>query len=93
MTKITMSITGERLAAMYDNDMSIFVTPGVEEHPYWSSGPQFVYDYGVASVQEIIDQLSEDAGYDVDIDDLRAGEESKTEYVFEVETARSADEE
>ncbi len=79
---MTITITGERLAAMYDNDMGVYVTPGAENRPYWASGPQFRDDYGVASVQDILDRLSEDAGYEVDIDDLRDDEAA---YEVEIE--------
>ena len=77
----TITIAGERLAAMSDNDMSLYVTPGAEERPYWASRPSYQDDYSVATVQDVLDQLSEAAGYDVELDDLRADE---TPYAFAI---------
>lgn len=83
----TIQITGERLAAMYDNEMGVYVTPGAEEHPYWDSRPNFMYDYSIGSVWTILDILSEQAGYEVDIDDLR---DDETVYEVELETEMEA---
>lgn len=59
MTTINIQITGERLAAMSDNDMSLYCTPGSSQ-PYWSSHPSFMYDKVIATPQDFL----EAAGYD-----------------------------
>lgn len=79
MTAITM--TGERLVAMYDNDMGVYVTPGAEDAPYWASRPNFQNDYCILACYEILDRLSAEAGYDVEIDDIR---DDEAEYTIEV---------
>jgi hypothetical protein len=81
----TIAITGKRLAAMYDNDMSLYVTPGAEDHPYWASRPNFRDDYGIASAQEVLDLWNEQQGDVLDIDDIRAEE---GEFEVEVSTAK-----
>jgi len=83
MSKANITITGERLAAMYDNDMGVYITPGAEERPYWASQPSFRDDYCTANVQTLLDQLSDEAGWDVGIDDLRA---DQAPYAFTVGT-------
>jgi hypothetical protein len=76
---IEMHITGERLMAMYDNDMDVYATPGASE-AYWASRPNFMYDKVVRTAQEIIDDICAD--YGMDEDELRADE---TPYTFLVE--------
>ena len=80
MRKVTMQITGERLMAMHDNEMTVFVTPGAENAPYWASRPNFQDDYAVGNTHEIIEFISVE--YGTDEDELRSDE---TVYDFEVE--------
>jgi phosphoribosyl-AMP cyclohydrolase len=68
----TITITGERLMAMYDNDMALFVTPGAEEQPYWASRPNFQDDYSVATAGAVVEFVSIE--YGTDEDDLRTDE-------------------
>lgn len=81
----TIKISGERLAAMYDNDMGLYVTPGAEDAPYWASSPNFMYDYSVASAEEVLEAWNEQQGDVLDIDDIRNEE---GEYEVEIDTAR-----
>lgn len=81
----TITITGERLAAMYDNDMGLYVTPGAEGRPYWASRPSWQDDYGIASAQDVLDAWNEQQGDSLDIDDIRADE---SEYEIEISTER-----
>lgn len=74
----TITITGERLKAMYDNDMAVFATPGASQ-PYWASRPSFMFDECVATVEDLWKQAESD--YDFDRDDI----EDETTYTFEVE--------
>lgn len=62
MTTVNMQITGERLAAMDDNGMSVYCTPGGK--PYWASQPIFMYDICVATPRDFL----ESNGYD-ELDD------------------------
>jgi hypothetical protein len=59
-----ITMTAERLAAMEDNDMALYWTPG-SEAPYWASQPNFMYDVAVATA---LDFIAEE-GYD-DFDGL-----------------------
>lgn len=70
-------ISGERLMAMYDNDMGVYLTPGADQ-PYWASGPNFQNDYCVATAHDIIGSVE----MDMDMDDLRT---SEAEIEYEVE--------
>lgn len=74
-----MHITGERLMAMYDNDMDVYATPGASE-AYWSNRPNFMYDKCVLSASAIIEDICME--YGLDEDDLRTDE---SEYTFLVE--------
>lgn len=55
----TITMTAERLAAMRDNGMAMYWTPGAQA-PYWNSQPSFMNDKVVATVQDFV----EAAGYD-----------------------------
>ena len=80
MAQVTMQITGERLMAMADYEMGVYVTPGAEGRPYWASSPSFQDDYAVASAGDVVrqieerdgvfeDELRDDAGtYEVTVD-------------------------
>jgi hypothetical protein len=59
MTTVNVQMTGERLAAMSDNDMAVYHTPGAS-NVYWASGPSFMYDTCVATVKDFLTE----AGYD-----------------------------
>ena len=74
MAQYTIEITGERLAAMADNEMGVYVTPG-SNTPYWASSPSFTYDVALGSAQDVADAISSDFGYEIDIDDLREDED------------------
>jgi len=45
--KIVVSKSWNDLAAMDDNGMALYATPG-DDHPYWASQPSFMYDECVA---------------------------------------------
>lgn len=77
MKTTTIRITGERLQAMYDNDMSVYATPGAHE-VYWASRPNFMYDECIASVNDLLDQI--EPGIEYTRDDLNPDET----YEFEV---------
>ena len=62
----TVRITGERLAAMDDNDMAVYCTPGASQ-PYWSSRPNFMYDMCVATPEDFYKE------YGIDRSDLNKG--------------------
>lgn len=73
---IEMSITGERLMAMYDNDMNVYATPGAYT-AYWASRASFMYDERVQTASAIIEEVCME--YGLDKDDLRTDE---TPYTF-----------
>jgi len=81
----TITISGERLAAMYDNDMGLYVTPGAEDAPYRASRYHFRDDYGIASAEEVLEAWNEQQGDVLDIDDIRNEE---GEFEVEIDTAR-----
>lgn len=72
---IEMEITGERLMAMYDNEMDVYATPGAST-AYWASNPNFMYDKCVRAAQKIIDEVCLEHG--LDEDDLRTSEDRFT---------------
>jgi hypothetical protein len=74
----TITITGERLQAMHDNDMRLYHTPGDSDRTYWSARANFRDDYAVADVWDLLDQ------YGIGIDEIDADET----YEFEVSTER-----
>lgn len=76
---IEMQITGERLMAMYDNDMDVYATPGASA-AYWDSRPNFMYDKCVQTATAIIEEICLE--YGLDEDDLRTDEQP---YTFLVE--------
>jgi len=57
--KATITMTAERLAAMRDNGMALYWTPG-GSYPYWDSQASFANDRCVAVVQDFVSA----AGYD-----------------------------
>lgn len=63
MATVNVRMTGERLAAMSNNDMSLYCTPGAGE-VYWASRPSFAYDECVATAEDFLNE----AGYD-ELDD------------------------
>lgn len=79
MAKVHVRMTGERLAAMSDNDMAVYCTPGANE-VYWSNRPNFVYDVCVAMVEDFLvevgyDELDEslmDEIFDLDVELVEA---------------------
>jgi hypothetical protein len=76
----TLTITGERLMAMYDNEMKVYGTPNSYE-PYWASHPSFMYDVCLATVDDLIDQGEWDA---LDEDEMQALRTDETAYTFEI---------
>ena len=78
MAQVKMTITGERLMAMYDNEMGVYVTPG-DNRPYWASSPNFQDDYAVASAGAIVRQIEKrEAVFE---DELRTDEGTYEFYV------------
>lgn len=75
MTTVNIRMTGERLAAMSDNEMAVYCTPGASEI-YWVSRPSFMYDKCVATVEDFLSE----AGYD-ELDD------SLMDEIFELDVA------
>ncbi|GIW16811.1 MAG: hypothetical protein KatS3mg063_2664 [Tepidiforma sp.] len=53
MGTATVRITGERLRAMADNGMNLYLTPGASA-PYWASSRQFAYDECVATPWDVL---------------------------------------
>ena len=73
---MSVQITGERLGAMDDNDMSVYCTPG-SSSVYWASNPSFMFDTCVATPQDFYDahgidreDVNKDGEYDDEIFDL-----------------------
>lgn len=60
-----VSMSWEKLAAMDDNGMALYGTPGAQE-PYWASRPSFMYDECLATVHDFqvdgIEYSREDVG-------------------------------
>lgn len=77
MATTTVKITGERLGAMDDNDMSVYCTPGSSQ-PYWANRANFTYDERVATVQDFYNEFG------IEREDLNVGGEYDEE-VFEIE--------
>ena len=63
-------ISGRKLVTLYDNDMALYHTPG-SDNLYWASTPNFMYDRCVATIYDVLKNISRSLGYSVDIDDLR----------------------
>lgn len=66
----TFLISGCKLATLYDNDMALYNTPG-SDNLYWASSPNFTHDSCVATIYDVLKNISKSLGYRVDIDDLR----------------------
>jgi hypothetical protein len=66
----TFFISGCKLATLYDNDMALYHTPG-SDNLYWASSPNFTYDRCVATIYDVLKNISKSSGYSIDIDDLR----------------------
>ena len=72
MSKVTVTKTWEELAAMDDNGMGLYATPGADR-PYWASQPSFMYDECVASV------------YDFEWQGISYSREDECDEVFSIE--------
>lgn len=56
--KITVTMSWGRLAAMDDNGMALYATPGAAQ-PYWASQPSFMYDECAATVHDFKTEYGE----------------------------------
>jgi hypothetical protein len=69
MATVNVRMTGERLAAMDDNDMAIYCTPGASD-VYWSNRPNFMYDKCVGTVRDFLDAVGYDELDESDMDEI-----------------------
>lgn len=82
---ITVTITGERLAAMYDNDQSLWITPG-SDRPYWGAFNSFAEDVCIGDASTVLDAWNDQQGDVLDIDDIRS-EESELEVELNIDAS------
>ncbi len=66
---INVQMTGERLAAMRDNDMAIYATPG-SSAVYWASEANYMYDTCVGTVQDFLDAVGYDELGECDMEEI-----------------------
>ncbi|GIW16841.1 MAG: hypothetical protein KatS3mg063_2694 [Tepidiforma sp.] len=75
MGTASVRITGERLRAMADNGMNLYLTPGASA-PYWASGRQFAHDQCVATPWDVlkangyhdVDEPGDDEVLDIEVE-------------------------
>jgi len=66
---VTVWVDGEELQRMESNDLAIYHTPG-DSRVYLASGPQWRYDYCIATTQDLLDAMGYDFSDGLTSDDV-----------------------